>query len=101
MARDGVASPWPGCGPLWDRAAMTLLFVVLVLAVAVTAAWRFAVLTWEVETPRQAVEAAWYRLNPPRSLSVGALQQRILRAAVGARVISVRGVALVPSTFEV
>jgi hypothetical protein len=80
---------------------MWLLVLLLVGAAALVAAWRLAVSTWRVDTPREAAEAAWYRLNPPRSVPVGTLQQRIMRAAVGARVVSVRGTALVPSTFEV
>ena len=71
------------------------------LLAALIAGWRLAVSTWRVETPREAAQTAWYRLNPPRSVPVGTLQQRIMRAAVGARVVSVRGTALVPSTFEV
>ncbi|MBV9952141.1 MAG: DUF3662 domain-containing protein [Acidimicrobiia bacterium] len=80
---------------------MWLLVLLLIGATALVAAWRLAVSTWRVDTPREAAEAAWYRLNPPRSVPVGTLQQRIMRAAVGARVVSVRGTALVPSTFEV
>ncbi len=79
----------------------SLLLVIVLLGAAAFAGWRMAVKAWDVDTPGQAVVTAWQRLSPPRSLSVEALQQRILRAAVGARVISVRGVALVPSTFEV
>jgi hypothetical protein len=80
---------------------MWLLVLLFLGAGALLAAWRLAVSTWRVDTPREAAEAAWYRLNPPRSVPVGTLQQRIMRAAVGARVVSVRGTALVPSTFEV
>src|SRR3954465_1741712 len=80
---------------------MWLLVLLTLAAGALLLAWRMAVTTWRVDTPREAAEAAWYRLNPPRSVPVGTLQQRILRAAVGARVVSVRGTALVPSTFEV
>jgi pSer/pThr/pTyr-binding forkhead associated (FHA) protein len=80
---------------------MWLLVLLLLGAGALLAGWRLAVSTWRVETPREAAETAWYRLNPPRSVPVGTLQQRIMRAAVGARVVSVRGTALVPSTFEV
>ncbi|MEJ7585907.1 MAG: FhaA domain-containing protein [Acidimicrobiales bacterium] len=80
---------------------LVLLLIAVVALAGLVAGWRHAVGAWRVETPRQAVEAAWYRLNPPRAVSVGALQQRIMRAAVGARLVSVRGVALVPSTFEV
>ena len=80
---------------------MWFLSLVLFVAVAAGVGWLLAVRHWAVETPKEAVFAGWYRLNPPRSVSVGALQQRIMRAAVGARVVSVRGVALVPSTFEV
>jgi hypothetical protein len=80
---------------------MWLLLVLLIAGVGLVVGWRMAVSTWGVETPRQAAEAAWYRLNPPRAVSVGVLQRRIMRAAVGARVVSVRGTSLVPSTFEV
>jgi FHA domain/Protein of unknown function (DUF3662) len=80
---------------------MWLLVLLLLAAAALTAGWRLAVSTWRVETPKEAAQTAWYRLNPPRSVPVGTLQQRIMRAAVGARVVSVRGTALVPSTFEV
>ena len=80
---------------------MWLLVLLLLGAAALLAGWRLAVSTWRVETPREAAQTAWYRLNPPRSVPVGTLQQRIMRAAVGARVVSVRGTALVPSTFEV
>jgi hypothetical protein len=80
---------------------MWLLVLLSMGAAALVVAWRLAVSTWRVDTPREAAEAAWYRLNPPRSVPVGTLQQRIMRAAVGARVVSVRGTALVPSTFEV
>jgi hypothetical protein len=80
---------------------MWLLVLLLLAAAALIAGWRLAVSTWRVETPKEAAQTAWYRLNPPRSVPVGTLQQRIMRAAVGARVVSVRGTALVPSTFEV
>jgi hypothetical protein len=80
---------------------MWLLVLLVIGAAALLVGWRLAVSTWSVDTPREAAEAAWYRLNPPRSVPVGTLQQRIMRAAVGARVVSVRGTALVPSTFEV
>ena len=80
---------------------MWLLVLLLLAAGALLAGWRLAVSTWRVETPKEAAQTAWYRLNPPRSVPVGTLQQRIMRAAVGARVVSVRGTALVPSTFEV
>src|SRR3954465_8589115 len=80
---------------------MWLLVLLTLAAGALLLAWRMAVTTWRVDTPREAAEAAWYRLNPPRSVPVGTLQQRIMRAAVGARVDLRRGTALVPSTFEV
>ncbi len=78
-----------------------LAIVVLVVVVSASVAWRAAVTVWDVDSPQDAVAVARGRLYPGRAVSLGTLQRRILRTAVGSRVVSVRGTSLVPSTFEV
>lgn len=80
---------------------VVLVIVVLVVVVGAAVAWRAAVTVWDVDSPQDAVAQAWARLYPGRTVSLGTLQRRILRTAVGSRVVSVRGTSLVPATFEV